>query len=101
MVVDSADTVIINPGVEERPVAAWSVQLFPNPAKNYVNLRMSGTDFDNTIAEVYDIHGRLLQTETIRSVNTRIETGRLPAGVYFIKLNNGRTQITNRFTVVK
>lgn len=65
--------------------------LYPNPANNW--LRISGGEFDN--ATITTVLGQQLQTIALQNGWLHIET--LPAGVYIVSVNNGKTTYTGRF----
>ncbi len=55
-------------------IANWlenSVTLFPNPAKEYVDIRIDG-DLNVTMMEVYDVYGKLINTVNVIDNPTRI-----------------------------
>ena len=60
-----------------------SISIYPNPSKENVNIKSN-----NTIKSVqlYDIQGRLLQTNLVDETNTTINIKDKSNGVYFIKV---------------
>jgi len=61
-----------------------SINLYPNPAKNNINL--SNLKVDETI-EIIDVTGKLLKQINIKESNLTIDISDLENGVYYIKYN--------------
>lgn len=63
----------------------WSVNLYPNPASDYLNVEWTGElKTDEVIVEIFNSAGQLLRKE---SLSRRIQTDELPGGVYFLKFS--------------
>jgi hypothetical protein len=64
--------------------------IYPNPAKNYVNIEFNNPFVRNLTYALYDLKGRIVQNiKQIRGLpgnqSLRIETGNLKTGVYLIE----------------
>lgn len=68
--------------VEEAPAKKTEVQLYPNPAKNNVNL--VGLE-KGTVVEVYDLTGRVLFKDKAISDRIEISVSKWNAGVYLVR----------------
>ncbi len=98
------------PGREEEqpPVSILNidgkeVELFPNPVKDWLNIRLpngqhvfSGAKLR---AEVWDIVGRKISVQNLDNdgLIQRINMSDLPSGVYFLKISDGHKQSNNKF----
>ena len=73
--------VLSNPGFE----VDNSIAIYPNPANDFVNITSN-----NTIKSVqlYDVQGRLLQTQIIDEVQTAINISEKSNGIYFLKITS-------------
>lgn len=62
-----------------------SIVVYPNPTSSMLNIKCN-----NTIKSIqlYDVHGRLLQTQILDSQNTAIDVSQKEAGVYFVKVTS-------------
>ncbi|KFC19305.1 T9SS type A sorting domain-containing protein [Chryseobacterium sp. FH1] len=60
------------------------IQIYPNPVKEYCYVEI-GLDFDQAEIYVYDMAGRMLQNIQTRNKVTKINTSKLPQGVYIVK----------------
>lgn len=73
--------------VEETPAKKTEMQLYPNPAKNNVNL--VGLE-KGTSVEVYDLTGRILFKDKAQSDRMEISVSKWNAGVYLVRAS-GKT----------
>ena len=82
-----------NVGIEE-----WlsnSVTLFPNPAKDVVNVQCTMGNVQGV--EVYDVYGKLITTSNSIDNPTRINVSDLADGVYFVRVTTDRGVVTKSF----
>ncbi|MBQ2514415.1 MAG: fibronectin type III domain-containing protein, partial [Bacteroidales bacterium] len=80
-------------------IANWlenSVTLFPNPAKEYVDIRIDG-DLNVTMMEVYDVYGKLVNTVNVIDNPTRINVSGLANGMYFVRVTTEAGAVTKTF----
>jgi hypothetical protein len=75
-----------------------SVVLFPNPAKEYVDIRVDG-DLNVKTMEVYDVYGKLVNTVGVcdTPVQTRINVSGLANGMYFVRVTTEAGVVTKSF----
>ena len=69
-----------------------SIQISPNPAKDYINLRING-NIENLNYQIYDMSGKLLKNNNITNENTVININLLASGIYFIKVLKDNQQV--------
>ncbi len=76
-----------------------SVDLFPNPAANELNLRLPNRKI--TSYSIMDVYGKKLAFETVNSEDhVKIETSRLQEGIYFVKVScNDDLIFTRKFLI--
>jgi Metallo-peptidase family M12B Reprolysin-like/Secretion system C-terminal sorting domain/Bacterial pre-peptidase C-terminal domain/Fibronectin type III domain len=70
-----------------------SVEVFPNPAKNTLNVLVSGYDSRSDIM-VFDMYGKLVMQQTASQVNTKLDVSAIPAGVYMVRVRNRNNEIS-------
>ena len=58
-----------------------SISLFPNPAKNFFNIK--GIILEKI--EIMSMEGKILRTKEISDPNSQIELDQLPKGIYFVR----------------
>lgn len=74
------------------------LNLYPNPATSYINLRFNSSVPKNTIASIYDVNGRLLHRSGINSSETKISIENLPKGMLYLHLSkNNQIVLTKAF----
>ena len=73
-----------------------SVNLYPNPAKEYVDIRIDG-DVNVTSMEVYDAYGKLINSMNVVENPTRINVSNLANGMYFVRVNTEAGAVTKTF----
>ena len=73
-----------------------SVTLYPNPAKEYVDIRVDGELNVNTM-EVYDVYGKLVNTVIVNENPTRINVSSLANGMYFVRVTTEMGAVTKTF----
>ncbi|MBR0528107.1 MAG: fibronectin type III domain-containing protein [Prevotella sp.] len=73
-----------------------SVTLYPNPAKEYVDIRVDG-DLNVTMMEVYDIYGKLINAMNVVENPTRINVSGLADGMYFVRVSTEAGMVTKTF----
>ena len=78
------------------------VALYPNPAREYVDVRVSDENVHISGVEVYDIYGKVVRTvvgannySTLQT--TRINLSGLVTGMYWIRLSTDKGYITKKF----
>ena len=78
---------------------AGSVSLYPNPAKEVVNVQctMNNVQWDGATVEVYDVYGKLLQTVEMSSEITTLNVSGLADGMYFVRVTTDRGVVTKTF----
>ena len=62
------------------------IQIYPNPVKDYAYVEI-GSDFDSADIYVYDMTGKAIQQLNTKNKVTKVNTSKLPQGVYIIKAN--------------
>ena len=73
------------------------VNLYPNPATEYVMLDLStGEDMDGLV-EITDMLGRTCLQQEAERTKCKIPVADLPTGMYFLTYNDGRRTVTKKF----
>lgn len=74
---------------EEITPIGFDVQAYPNPATDFVTLRVESAlnqHFQSLAYELFDMTGRVLEKKTISSDHTNIPMGHLAPATYFVKV---------------
>ena len=67
-----------------------SITIFPNPVKDEVSIQQTGS-FRNVSAQLLDIRGIPVQTVQINTPVYKLNMGKIPPGIYFLKTDDGST----------
>jgi hypothetical protein len=86
-------------GIEKIEIINLSFSIYPNPATNQITLEFDMVNMKNVIIEIKNLLGH-----TLRSINAQqgkskmeIDVAELPAGLYFIQLQNGDQLLSRKF----
>ena len=80
-------------GLEEANGINLVLSAFPNPASDYVILKVENYKTENLTYQLYDINGKLLLIRQISSVETLILMETLSIGSYFLKVSANTTEL--------
>ena len=89
-------------GIDESTMnAADKVQLFPNPAKDNLNILLWFQEADNV--QVIDASGKLAGTYKIQNYTANINTSAFAGGIYFYEIRDKKNTVLTKgkFSVVK
>jgi len=80
-----------------------SVQLYPNPAKDVLNISWSGLPQQDVAISIINMEGQQLFETSVSSTmqHTSIPVASLTQGVYVCVLQSGSNKYYNRFTVIR
>lgn len=82
-------------GIENNRISFTSV--YPNPTTEILNVEINDEQMDFSLI---DLSGKLIQTGSLAQGVNPINVSDLPAGVYFLKLNNAHYNTTHK-TIIK
>jgi hypothetical protein len=80
--------------VENDKVQKPQLDIYPTPARNFINLELSSNNISNYSARIFSIQGRLVKS--IPVVNRTIQVNRLTTGTYIIELINTQSSAVIR-----
>jgi hypothetical protein len=79
---------------------AGSIQIYPNPAQDYINIRLE-SNATLIRVQILSVDGRVLVERTLTLSNNRISLKDLANGTYFIKVQNGDEQSTKAIIIAR
>ena len=90
----------VNPVLPPQPV---KVVLYPNPAKDYINLNWTGLSEPDVLVNIFNMPGQQVYSGSFPSFNNpvNISVASLPSGVYVCVIRNGGNRFHIKFSVVK
>ena len=78
------------------------IHIYPNPAKENINIYIDDSDIENKKLEIYDIYGKLIYRKSLFSNKTTLNTETLQNGMYFIQIKEENSIIyVEKITVNK
>ena len=93
---DWVDITVTTLGTGINDLLSNNVTLFPNPAREYVDIRIDG-DMNVTALEVFDVYGKLINTVNVIDNPTRINVNGLADGMYFVRVTTDKGAVTKTF----
>jgi len=90
-------------GLEEANSIQLSASAYPNPSTDYLTLEvLEVKDFKpSTLSfQLYDMQGKLLQSQQLKDSQTRLNMSKLEPAIYFIKVRE-RNREVKTFKIIK
>ncbi len=86
------DTSKITTGVKEIRLAGPGISIYPNPASDILNVRISPENHEKCIVEILDLSGRIVISEPMYENESEKQLGlnALNKGLYFVRVRNSR-----------
>ena len=81
-------------GVTE--LTSTNISVYPNPAKDAINVMMDASLINNTTIELYDAIGKLVIAEKVVNVQTTIKIESLAKGIYTVRILSEGKQVSKR-----
>lgn len=70
-----------------------AIQAYPNPTRNFVHLTIIDPQWNNSLLEIYDASGKLVERNRITSDHSKLDFSNYTAGIYYAKFINSEKQI--------
>jgi hypothetical protein len=87
-------------GIEEAVGIILEISVYPNPATDFVRLKIENYEVENLRYQLYDINGSLLQDNKVEGKETSIiMRNHLPA-TYFLKVTD-KNKVIKTFKIIK
>ncbi|MCX6297067.1 MAG: T9SS type A sorting domain-containing protein [Bacteroidetes bacterium] len=86
-------------GIESIDAISSQVNVYPNPANEYVMIEINGYKMEKV--EIYDVLGQIMYSGEPNSSKLQINTSKLNQGVYLVKVLVDNKIITKKMKVIK
>jgi hypothetical protein len=87
--------------INEAKNISLQCSVYPNPTTEFVKLKVdASTSLGNLNYQIYDINGKLLQSQKIESNETNLTLKNYVPAIYFIKIMNNNKEIKT-FKIIK
>jgi hypothetical protein len=87
-------------GIEEAKDISLEIMVYPNPATDFLKLKIENYEVKNLRFQLYDIKGSLLQDNKIVDNETSIVMSTYESGIYFLKVTD-KTKLIKTFKIIK
>jgi len=87
-------------GLEEAKGISLSISAYPNPTTDYLTLKIKDFELSILHFQLYDMTGKLLQSEKITGNQTSIVMSNLVPATYFVKVIQGNKEVKT-FKIIK
>jgi len=87
-------------GIPEAKDISLEIIVYPNPAQDFIMLKIKNYDVQNLIYQLYDNNGGLLQNNKIEGSETNIVMGKYVSAVYFLKVSDNN-KVIKTFKIIK
>ena len=87
-------------GIPEAKGINIEVSAYPNPATNYLTVKVTNYETANLQYQVFDLNGKLLLTIHATGQETQIQTSELVPANYFVKVFDNKKEI-KVFKIIK
>ncbi|PLW95731.1 MAG: hypothetical protein C0593_13385 [Marinilabiliales bacterium] len=87
-------------GISDAVLSSTEVEIFPVPAKKYVNVNLNENPQPNTVFELYNLTGMRVLTSHLTDKNNQIILNMLPEGIYFFSITESNRLIKNGKLVI-
>ncbi|MEY4594922.1 MAG: hypothetical protein RIQ47_1332 [Bacteroidota bacterium] len=79
----------------------FSVVLYPNPATQDFIVAMDNKFVaENTLIDLLDVQGRIISTQRVSTIKTRLNSSALSEGVYFVRVSSSKKTVTKVIYVI-
>lgn len=85
-------------GINEITIAGNEVMVYPNPAKDVIEIRSLNNFTDQLEVEVYDVVGKRISSQSSSSANLKMNCDNLARGLYVLKINITINKTINTIT---
>lgn len=90
-------TVIDNDWISVAEMESVDVEIYPNPAKDYVRFNVQGSEFK--VIKIYNCLGILIDEVEVRSCEMKIDVSNYHPGVYFVEAQSNMRNLLRKIVV--
>jgi len=80
-------------GVKENSMEN-AISVYPNPCNEQLFIEL--TDYKNTIAEIFNLQGQLLQSIPLQTFKTTLQINHLTSGIYLVQVKSPKGMIVKK-----
>lgn len=87
-------------GDDEFPEIQLMMSVYPNPTASFVTLTLQNYSLENVRFELFDLNGRLIQSQSITTSDTQIAMEHLASAVYLLNVME-QNKVLKTFKIIK
>jgi len=87
-------------GIEEAKDISLEIIIYPNPATDFIKLKIEDYDVENLRYQLYDINGSLIKDSKVEDQETNITMQNLLPSAYFLKVTENN-RVVKTFKIIK
>ena len=93
-------------GMQNIDVNNVSIKVYPNPAKDYINMFVQLTENKDVTANIVDVLGKQVNSVNFGTLgsgdhNLQLSTENLSSGIYFVEILSGNEKVSKKIVVNK
>ncbi len=92
--------ITVETGIEEAEGITLTISVYPNPTTDYLTLKVGNYTNEKLIYQLYDMMGRLLESEILTENETKISIVKLMPASYFLKVSTHNKEMKT-FKIIK
>ena len=89
-----------NPSTNGKPVSKMALKAYPNPNNGFFNVDVESPQ-ENSVFELFDVAGRIVHTQTVKSETNPIDVSKLNAGTYILICRTPNNSVGNLKVVIE
>jgi len=86
--------------IEEAKGISLEIVLYPNPATDFIKLKIENYEAGNLRYQLYDINGNILLSNKVEGNETNIVMSNLVSATYFLKVTDNK-KVIKTFKIIK
>jgi hypothetical protein len=86
--------------VEEAKGISLEIVLYPNPATDFILLKIENYEIENLSYQLFDINGNLLHSNRVEANETNISVSNLVSATYFLNVTDNN-KVIKTFKIIK
>ena len=96
-----SSTCTLSTTIDEETIGEETIFVYPNPAKEFINVEFSGLSDENISIEIIDVFGKVVQKENRKNENEmfNLNISSLDAGYYLLKISSGYSVIQKKIII--
>jgi hypothetical protein len=96
-----SSTCTLSTTIDEETIGEEAIFVYPNPAKEFINVEFSGLNYKNISIEITDVFGKVVQKEISKNENQmfNLNVSSLAAGYYVLKISSGNSVIQKKIII--